>query len=121
MRNFEALNEKDRTEMLQSISKSSVDELFTQIPQQARMKSLDLPEALNEMQVQKKIKAFANKNNSNYTYFIGAGTYNKFIPAAVSQIAQRYEFLTAYTPYQPEIAQGIFARYKNLSHMRNIK
>jgi len=106
MRNFEALNEKDRTEMLESISKSSVDELFTQIPQQARMKSLDLPEALNEMQVQRQIKVLADKNNSNYTYFIGAGTYNKFIPAAVNQIAERYEFLTAYTPYQPEIAQG---------------
>lgn len=106
MNNFLALNETNRNEILESISKSSVDELFAQIPQQARMSSLDLPQALNEMQTQKQIKSLANKNNSDYSYFVGAGTYNKFIPAAVNQIAQRYEFLTAYTPYQPEIAQG---------------
>ena len=106
MNNFLALSENDRKEMLECISKSSVDELFTQIPEQARMSTLDLPQALNEMQTQKCIKKLANESNSDYTYFVGAGTYNKFIPAAVSQIAQRYEFLTAYTPYQPEIAQG---------------
>lgn len=106
MTNFTALNEKTRKQMLESISKSSVEELFSQIPQQARMESLNLPEALNEMQVQKGIKKLANKNKSDYIYFVGAGTYNKFIPAAVEQVAQRYEFLTAYTPYQPEIAQG---------------
>ena len=71
MRNFAALNEQDRTEMLKCISKSSVDELFSQIPQKARMELLDLPDALNEMQVQKQIKALANKNNSDYIYFIG--------------------------------------------------
>ena len=106
MNNFAALNEKDRTEMLNSISKSNIEELFLQIPQQARMHELNLPEALNEMQTQKQVQALANKNHSDFSYFIGAGTYNKFIPAAIGQIAQRYEFLTAYTPYQPEIAQG---------------
>lgn len=106
MYNFSALNEKDRQEMLKSISKSNLEELFTQIPQQAKMQSLNLPDALNEMQTQKKVQTLAKKNNSDYIYFIGAGTYNKFIPATVGQIAQRYEFLTAYTPYQPEIAQG---------------
>lgn len=106
MNNFLALNEENRQEMLNSISKCSVDELFSQIPQKALMSSLDLPNALNEMQTQKAVKNMANQNKSDYTYFIGAGTYNKFIPSAVSQIAERYEFLTAYTPYQPEIAQG---------------
>lgn len=106
MNNFAALNEQDRTEMLNSISKSNIDELFVQIPQMAKMQNLNLPEALNEMQTQRKIQSLAKKNKSDYSYFIGAGTYNKFIPAAVGQIAQRYEFLTAYTPYQPEIAQG---------------
>lgn len=106
MNNFLALNEKTRGEMLESIGKSNVEELFSQIPQKARMQNLDLPQALNEMQAQRVVKNLAKKNNSDYIYFIGAGTYNKFIPAAVSQIAQRYEFLTAYTPYQPEIAQG---------------
>ncbi len=106
MNNFLALTETDRQEMLESISKSNVDELFEQIPQKARMTDFDLPKALNEMQTQKVVKKLATENNSDYIYFVGAGTYNKFIPAAVSQIAERYEFLTAYTPYQPEIAQG---------------
>lgn len=106
MNNFTALNEETRKEMLESISKSNIDELFEEIPQKARMQSLDLPEALNEMQAQRAVKSLAKENNSDYIYFVGAGTYNKFIPAAVSQVAQRFEFLTAYTPYQPEIAQG---------------
>ena len=106
MINFSAINEKDKKEMLDSISKSCIEELFSQIPEKARLGSLNLPEALNEMQTQKYIKSLAKKNNSDYTYFIGAGTYNKFIPAAISQIAERFEFLTAYTPYQPEISQG---------------
>lgn len=106
MNNFTALNEETRKEMLESISKSNIDELFEEIPQKARMQSLDLPNALNEMQAQRVVKGLAKANNSDYIYFIGAGTYNKFIPAAVSQVAQRFEFLTAYTPYQPEIAQG---------------
>lgn len=106
MNNFTALNEETRKEMLESISKSNIDELFEEIPQKARMQSLDLPKALNEMQAQRAVKSLAKENNSDYIYFVGAGTYNKFIPAAVSQVAQRFEFLTAYTPYQPEIAQG---------------
>ena len=106
MNNFTALNEETRKEMLESISKSNIDELFEEIPQKARMQSLDLPNALNEMQAQRVVKDLAKANNSDYIYFVGAGTYNKFIPAAVSQVAQRFEFLTAYTPYQPEIAQG---------------
>ena len=106
MNNFTALNEETRKEMLESISKSNINELFEEIPQKARIQSLDLPKALNEMQAQRAVKSFAKENNSDYIYFVGAGTYNKFIPAAVSQVAQRFEFLTAYTPYQPEIAQG---------------
>ena len=106
MDNFSAINDNDRKEMLESISKSNIEELFSKIPKKARLEKLNLHQALNEMQTQKYIKELANKNKSDYTYFIGAGTYNKFIPAAVSQIAERYEFLTAYTPYQPEIAQG---------------
>ncbi|MGN1124959.1 MAG: aminomethyl-transferring glycine dehydrogenase subunit GcvPA [Candidatus Gastranaerophilaceae bacterium] len=106
MDNFTALNKQSRNEMLNAISKSSVEDLFNQIPQNARMNSLDLPEALNEMQTQRKVKSLANKNHSDYIYFVGAGTYNKFIPAAINQVAERFEFLTAYTPYQPEISQG---------------
>lgn len=106
MKNFLAHNDETRTEMLKSIAVASVDELFNKIPQQAKMQNLNLPEGLSEMQVQKKIKSLAKKNNTDIISFLGAGCYNHFIPAAIGQVAQRWEFLTAYTPYQPEISQG---------------
>lgn len=106
MKNFLALNDETREQMLQSISVSSIEELFEKIPQEARTKSFNLPDALSEMQVQKGVKSLAKKNNTDVISFLGAGVYNHFIPAAVAQVAQRFEFLTAYTPYQPEISQG---------------
>lgn len=106
MKNFLALNEENRKQMLDSISASSIEDLFNKIPIEARAKKLDLPDSLSEMQVQKEIKSLAKKNNTDVISFLGAGVYNHFIPACVSQVAQRFEFLTAYTPYQPEIAQG---------------
>jgi len=106
MKNFLALNDENRKEMLESISINSVEYLFTQIPIKARSGGLDLPEALSEMQVQKKVKALSKKNNTEVINFLGAGVYNHFIPASVGYVAQRFEFLTAYTPYQPEISQG---------------
>ncbi len=69
MNNFTALNEETRKEMLESISKSNIDELFEEIPQKARMQSLDLPNALNEMQTQRVVKGLAKANNSDYIYF----------------------------------------------------
>lgn len=106
MRNFLAHNEQTRKEMIEDISITSVEELFTLIPEKARMQGLNLEDALSEMQVQKKVKALSNKNNTAVINFLGAGVYNHFIPAAVGYVAQRFEFLTAYTPYQPEISQG---------------
>lgn len=106
MKNFFAHNDETRKEMLDSISIKSVEELFEIIPKQARMNDFNLPEALSEMQAQKKVKALAKKNNTDVISFLGAGVYNHFIPASVGQVAQRVEFLTAYTPYQPEISQG---------------
>lgn len=70
------------------------------------MEKLDLGRALSEAETQRKVKNLAKKNNTDYVTFLGAGTYNKFIPACISQVANRFEFLTAYTPYQPEISQG---------------
>lgn len=58
------------------------------------------------MQAQKEVKSLAYKNRTDYVSFLGGGAYNHFTPAAISQVAQRFEFLTAYTPYQPEISQG---------------
>ena len=92
--------------MLESIDIKSVEDLFTLIPAQARVVTLDLPEALSEMQVQRKVKELSKKNNTDVISFLGAGVYNHFIPASVGYVAQRFEFLTAYTPYQPEISQG---------------
>ncbi|MBD5402658.1 aminomethyl-transferring glycine dehydrogenase subunit GcvPA [bacterium] len=106
MRNFLVHNEKTTQEMCESIGIKSTDELFSQIPEIVRMKTLDLPEGLSEMEAQKKVKQLANENNSDYICFIGGGMYNKFIPACISQVASRFEFNTAYTPYQPEISQG---------------
>lgn len=106
MNNFLAHTQETREQLLESISVSSIDELFSSIPQKARMQNLNLPNGLSEMQTQKEVKSIAKKNNADMISFLGAGVYNHFIPAAISQIAQRWEFLTAYTPYQPEISQG---------------
>lgn len=106
MQNFLANNEETREEMLKSISISSIEELFNNIPQKARTQDLNLSDALSEMQVQKEIKKLAKNNKTDVISFLGGGVYNHFIPAAISQVTQRWEFLTAYTPYQPEISQG---------------
>lgn len=106
MNNFLAHNDETRKQMLESISAKSVEELFTKIPQEARITSFNLPNALSEMQTQKTVKSLAKKNKTDMISFLGGGAYNHFIPAAIGQVAQRFEFLTAYTPYQPEISQG---------------
>lgn len=106
MKNFLVHNDKVKREMLESIGISSIEDLFKQIPAQARMGTMNLEPALSEMDAQKRIKSLSKKNNTDYTTFLGAGVYNKFIPACISQVANRFEFLTAYTPYQPEISQG---------------
>jgi glycine dehydrogenase subunit 1 len=106
MQNFLALTEEDRKEMLKDISIDSIEELFIKIPKEAIITNFDLPEALSEMETQKEIKRVAKKNNIDMINFLGAGVYNHFIPACIAQVAQRFEFLTAYTPYQPEISQG---------------
>ena len=70
------------------------------------MAELKLPEGLSEMETQKVVKALANTNKTDYAIFAGGGIYNKFVPACIGQVASRFEFNTAYTPYQPEISQG---------------
>ena len=104
MKNFIAHTDEIRKKMLQEISCSSVDDLFSQIP--VKFKEFNMSNPLSELETQRRIKALAKKNKTEYANFIGGGVYNKFIPAAVNYVAQRFEFLTAYTPYQPEISQG---------------
>ena len=104
MKNFIAHTDEIRKKMLQEISCSSIDDLFSQIP--VKFKEFNMSNPLSELETQRRIKALAKKNKTEYANFIGGGVYNKFIPAAVNYVAQRFEFLTAYTPYQPEISQG---------------
>ena len=103
------LTSLDRSEMLATIGVGSVDELFKDVPPEAILPSLvDLPSHKNEMEVERAICAFASKNKTTTTChsFIGAGNYLHHIPASVDHLIQRGEFLTSYTPYQPEISQG---------------
>lgn len=106
MKNFLVHNEKTTQEMCEAIGISKVEDLFKQIPQSVRMQELDLPEGLSEMETQRKVKNLAKENKSDFISFLGGGIYNKFVPACINQVASRFEFNTAYTPYQPEISQG---------------
>lgn len=104
MKNFLAHTDEIRKQMLDEISLASVDDLFKQIP--VKFKDFNLYNPKSEMEAQKEIKKLAKKNKTEYANFLGGGVYNKFVPACVNYVAQRFEFLTAYTPYQPEISQG---------------
>ena len=106
MKNFLVHNDETKTKMLSSIGVDNIEDLFKQIPLIARMDGLDLNDAKSELEVQKIIKQMSKENKSDVIEFKGGGVYNKFVPACINQIAQRWEFLTAYTPYQAEIAQG---------------
>jgi glycine dehydrogenase subunit 1 len=103
------LTDADRKQMLGVIGAKSVDELYADVPEAALLKSLvDLPRAQTELQVHRHMQALAEKNTpaGRTAFFLGAGAYRHHVPATVDHIIQRSEFLTAYTPYQPEIAQG---------------
>ena len=104
MKNFIAHTDETRQDMLTTIGLDSVEDLFKQIP--IRFNDFSMENPLSELETQRKIKSIAKKNKTEYISFMGGGVYNKFIPAAVNYVAQRFEFLTAYTPYQPEISQG---------------
>jgi glycine dehydrogenase subunit 1 len=103
------LTEEDRRAMLGVIGAKSVDELFGDIPASLRLTSpLDLPKGLGEIEIERELAALAAKNMEagSVPSFLGAGAYRHHVPAAVDYLVQRGEFLTSYTPYQPEIAQG---------------
>ena len=100
---------QDQEEMLDFLNISSVDELFEDIPSDIRLEGeLNIPEAIPEPVLLKKMQALSsqNKNANNYPTFLGAGTYDHYIPSVVNHMISRSEFYTAYTPYQPEISQG---------------
>jgi len=104
------LTPADRTSMLATIGASSIDDLFVDVPAEARLSApiAGLPMHQSEMAVERHFSNLARKNRaaSHHPFFLGAGAYKHHIPASVDHLIQRGEFLTAYTPYQPEIAQG---------------
>jgi glycine dehydrogenase subunit 1 len=103
------LTPDDRSAMLAVIGAKSIDDLYTDVPEAARRAGLvDLPRAQGEIEVERALKAYAARNVSpaQAPFFVGAGAYRHHVPASVDHLIQRSEFLTAYTPYQPEIAQG---------------
>ncbi len=108
-----ALTKQDRESMLKTIGVTSVDDLYDAVPEEALLKkSIDnLPDHLGEIEVENFLKNLSekNRNTGQGPFFLGAGAYNHHIPAAVDHIIQRSEFLTSYTPYQPEISQGTLA------------
>ena len=106
MKNFLVHDKNIIDEMCQTIGVNNIEDLFKQIPQSVRMPELNLPDGLSEMETVRNIKKLSKKNNSDYITFMGGGIYNKFVPACINQVAGRFEFNTAYTPYQPEISQG---------------
>jgi len=103
------LTPEDRSEMLARIGAADIDALFADIPADKRLKSLpDLPRTKSEIEVERVLGRMAGRNVAagSVPFFVGAGAYKHHIPASVDHLIQRSEFLTSYTPYQPEIAQG---------------
>ena len=104
------LTDADRQEMLSVIGAASVDDLFVDVPVQARLPGtiVGLPDHASELAVERHMAKLARQNLSagEAPFFLGAGAYRHHVPASVDHLIQRGEFLTAYTPYQPEIAQG---------------
>ena len=104
------LTQPDREAMLATIGAASIDDLFVDVPEAARLDGPihDLPMHASELAVERHMKALAARNvvAGDVPFFLGCGAYRHHVPASVDHLIQRGEFLTAYTPYQPEIAQG---------------
>jgi glycine dehydrogenase subunit 1 len=98
----------DRAEMLKTIGVPNVEALFADVPAQVRFPKLNLPGPLSELETLRELMELANVNAhaQERPLFLGAGAYNHFSPSIVNHLILRGEFLTAYTPYQPEISQG---------------
>ncbi len=100
--------ETDRAEMLAAIGAKSIEELFADVPARVRFPKLDVPDPLSELETMRELLDLSESNAEaqHSPMFLGAGAYNHFSPSLVHQLILRGEFLTAYTPYQPEISQG---------------
>ena len=99
---------KERQEMLESMGYAQIEDLYSSVPGKVLLnRTLNLPEGLSEIEVKRKMGNIAGKNRVFSKIFRGAGAYNHYIPSAVKYITSKEEFVTAYTPYQAEISQGI--------------
>jgi glycine dehydrogenase subunit 1 len=100
--------DEDLRLMLETIGVPTVEALFDNVPEQYRFPELKLPGAVSELGILDELYGLAEKNSTTgcFATFIGAGAYNHFVPSAVPAMASRGEFITAYTPYQPEVSQG---------------
>ena len=100
--------ENDRREMLAAIGVKTVDDLFKDIPETYLNPELKIPDAISEMELVKEMEKLAGLNAvpGDYASFLGSGAYRHFIPSIVNRLALRSEFMTCYTPYQPEVSQG---------------
>jgi len=103
-----SLTDADREQMLAAIGVASIDELFRDVPPGVHFeRELDVPPALAEAELSRHLERLAAKNVLDGVSFLGAGMYDHYVPAVVDAVLQRGEFLTAYTPYQPELSQGV--------------
>jgi glycine dehydrogenase subunit 1 len=106
---YTSVTDADREAMLERIGAASIDELFADVPAGVRLdRPLDLPEGLPEQEVYKRLRELAGRNVSaeDELSFLGAGMYDHYVPAFIDTLLSRSEFLTPYTPYQPEVSQG---------------
>ena len=100
--------EQEQQEMLAEIGFSSMEELFGHIPDEVKVKGgLQIPEGMSELEVRRAMEKIAEKNQVFPTVFRGAGAYRHFIPSIVGSVISKENLMTAYTPYQAEISQGI--------------
>src|ERR1044072_2947525 len=109
MSRYTSAADAGRAEMLATIGVDSIDDLFADVPEGVRLgRPLDLPPGKPEQEVYARLRDLAAKNTSaeDELSFLGAGMYDHYVPALIDSILQRSEFLTPYTPYQPEISQG---------------
>ena len=107
---FAPHTDDDVREMLGALGVGSMDDLFSQIPSSVRLdRPLDIPEGVSEMEILADMKALAARNRSaeDLVCFAGAGAYDHYVPSVVWSLAARSEFYTSYTPYQPELSQGV--------------
>ncbi|GIV95596.1 MAG: putative glycine dehydrogenase (decarboxylating) subunit 1 [Herpetosiphonaceae bacterium] len=108
MSHYISITDQERRAMLDAIGVTSIEALFSVVPEEKRFPELKLPEPLSESEIARELRELSGRNANTLTHrcFLGAGAYNHFVPSAIDALLRRAEFYTSYTPYQPEISQG---------------